>query len=405
MGNMVYNGCKWGILVVLAKLGSPELVGRYGLALALTAPIFMFSNLSLATIQASDARDRNVFGDFLGLRLLCSLASLLIISAVVWSGGYGHDVVLVTLWITLAKLAESVGDVAYGLMQKQQRMDLVSRSMAAKGLLSLATLAVTLRLTGSLSACLAAVVLVWTIVLFLHDLPMAGRWGSIRPVFDRKILASLFWLALPLGFVTGLNSLGQQLPRYAMEHYFGQRELGLFIAILAVGMLPCMIAVALSRSVLPRLSQYYAKREFAHFRRLLVRLTSIGAGVGLVGVLGAAVFGRAFLRLVYTEEYADGNEAFMVIMIFAGVVSASSFLGAAAISTRRFAVQVPVHAAKVTLIGLVCFWAIPVWGARGAAWALVAGALFSSVAYLAIVCLAVRSEQRKQRGTASVSAR
>src|SRR5262245_17210531 len=40
-GNAVYAGCQWGMLMVMAKLGSPEVVGQFALGLAVTGPITM----------------------------------------------------------------------------------------------------------------------------------------------------------------------------------------------------------------------------------------------------------------------------------------------------------------------------------------------------------------------------
>ena len=35
-GNAVYAACQWGMLVVLAKLGSPEMIGQFTLGLAVS---------------------------------------------------------------------------------------------------------------------------------------------------------------------------------------------------------------------------------------------------------------------------------------------------------------------------------------------------------------------------------
>jgi len=43
VGNIVYAGCQWGMLTVLAKIGTTEMVGQFALGLAITAPVFMFS--------------------------------------------------------------------------------------------------------------------------------------------------------------------------------------------------------------------------------------------------------------------------------------------------------------------------------------------------------------------------
>ena len=47
VGNGVYAATQWGVLVVIAKLGAPELVGRFALGLAVCAPVFLLSRLAL----------------------------------------------------------------------------------------------------------------------------------------------------------------------------------------------------------------------------------------------------------------------------------------------------------------------------------------------------------------------
>src|SRR5438105_229334 len=78
-GNIVYAGCQWGMLVVLAKLGNPAMVGTFAFALAVTAPVVLASNLGLSTVQVTDRRGDYDFGHYLGLRLLTAVLSLAII--------------------------------------------------------------------------------------------------------------------------------------------------------------------------------------------------------------------------------------------------------------------------------------------------------------------------------------
>ena len=70
IGSGLYAFCQWGMLVVLAKLCSTQMVGQFALGLAITAPVFMFAGLNLRTVQVTDARRDFQFGDYLGLRLL-----------------------------------------------------------------------------------------------------------------------------------------------------------------------------------------------------------------------------------------------------------------------------------------------------------------------------------------------
>src|SRR5712671_3691040 len=79
-GNVLYSACQWGIVVALAKLGSPEKVGEYAFGMALTAPIVLFANLQLRALLASDVEGRFSFGQYLTFRLVTLAGALLVVA-------------------------------------------------------------------------------------------------------------------------------------------------------------------------------------------------------------------------------------------------------------------------------------------------------------------------------------
>src|SRR4051794_13503685 len=70
VGYSVYSLCQWGMVSILAKAGGAATVGQFALALAVSAPIFMFTNLQLRAVQATDARSEYRFSDYVGLRIV-----------------------------------------------------------------------------------------------------------------------------------------------------------------------------------------------------------------------------------------------------------------------------------------------------------------------------------------------
>src|SRR5947208_17078221 len=67
-GSVIYFGCQWAVTVLLAKLGSAEMVGQFAFALAIVMPVIALTGLQLRVVQATDAKHEFVFGYYLGLR-------------------------------------------------------------------------------------------------------------------------------------------------------------------------------------------------------------------------------------------------------------------------------------------------------------------------------------------------
>src|SRR5690606_38222971 len=110
VGNVVYAACQWAMLAVLARLGSPAMVGEFALALAVCAPIILFLNLQLRNLQATDATGQYRPGDYLALRFATTTVFLVAVAAIVFGFGLAGSIVIVAL----AKAAESVSDVLHG---------------------------------------------------------------------------------------------------------------------------------------------------------------------------------------------------------------------------------------------------------------------------------------------------
>lgn len=390
VGNVVYAGCQWGMLMVLAKLGSPEMVGQFALGLAVTAPIMMLTNLQLRAVQATDARKEYQFGDYLGLRLISTVLALLIIIGIVLITGYRLETALVVLVVGLAKAFESVSDVFYGLLQQHERMDRIAQSMMIKGFLSLTTLGIIVYLTGSVLWGALGLALAWALILIGYDVRSGAlmlRFGSsqhvlptaLYPRWEIHTLARLSRLALPLGIAMMLISLNTNIPRYFIERRLGEYELGIFAALAYLMVAGNTVIAALGQSASPRLAKHYAADNFSAFYTLLFKLICLGMLLGAIGTLVALVAGREILTLLYRPEYAKFWNIFLWLVIASGIGYVSSFLGYGITATRMFHYFI-VPYAIVTMINLgLSIFLIPAYGLQGAAWTIIITNLVSCV--------------------------
>jgi O-antigen/teichoic acid export membrane protein len=413
-GNLVYSGSRWVMLAMLAKLGSPEMVGQFSLGLAVSAPVFMLTNLQLRTIQATDAREEYVFGDYLALRLVMTALAILVIAGIAISSSYRPETAWVVFLVGLSKVFESVSDIFYGLFQRHERMDRVALSMMLRGPSALVLVGVGVLLTTDLIWATVGLVIAFALTLVGYDFPVGRRTlGSVQQTEDRQLLNAsqtvslhprweastltrLVWLSLPLGCVMMLISLRTNIPRYFVEHYLGERELGIFAAMIYLMVVGNQLVVALGRSATPRLANHYAHGNVGAFRVLLFKLIGIGALVGVMGVLGAALWGRGILQVLYRPEYAEHPSVFLWLMIAAAFSHMASFLGYAMTAARQFWAQIPLFVAVNALTVVTCFWLVPSLGLKGGAISYAISMATELLCSLVVVGLALRALSHKE---------
>ncbi len=391
--NIVFQGCQWAMLAVLAKLSRPEIVGDFSLGLAVTAPVILFAGMNLRVMQATDAKGEFRFAHYLGLRLFMLLLACLVILGITGVSGYSVRLCIVILMVGLAKFFDSLSDVIYGLLQQQERMDRISVSRIIQGTLQLAVLAIVFRLTHSLVWATAAFALASGLITLLYDLPSASWilgaptpniWRArgqithylalLKPSWDKAQLKTMFKLALPLGIVAVLGELNRSVPRYFIQHYAGERELGIFSAMFYLAFATGTVFSALIQSATPRLAQYYVSNLRA-FKRLVRQLSLCGAANGIAGILVAVFLYRPLLTLFYKPEYANRPAVFVWLMGMAAATHVASALGGGIAATRKFHWQTPVIVVQQIVIVACCAWFVPRHGILGASWALCAGYL------------------------------
>jgi O-antigen/teichoic acid export membrane protein len=392
IGNAVYAASQWGMVVILAKLGSPEMVGQFALGLAITAPVMMFANMQLRGIQATDAKKEFEFGHYFGLRLITIGLALLCILLLLAILNYSQQMMLVILAVGLAKSVEAVSDVFYGLLQKYERMDWIAKSMMIKGPLSLLALGLGVHLTNTVFWGVVGMVIVWSCVLFGYDLRSGirvvgssniyenfgklsgGQIEKIYPQWHWAELGQLTKMALPLGIVMLFLSINPNLPRYFIEYYWGEYELGIFAAMAYLMVVGGMVINALGQSASPRLARLYADTQLLAFKKLLFMMVVIGIVIAGLGVFVAVMFGQEILTILYQPEYAR-QDVFVLLMLAAGIGYVGSFLGYAMTAARYFHVQLPLFASAAAITAVASFLLIPRIGLPGAALALICGAI------------------------------
>lgn len=388
VGHASYAACQWAMVSVLAKLGSPELVGQYALGIAATAPILMLAQMNLRSVLATDPAFGARFGDYRDLRLGMLLLALIGIAVGAWMNGAGTAVVV---FAGAAQAVEWFSDIYHGLYQRMERMERIAISLAVRGVLSVTALAVVVWSTGSLVWGLAAVTGVRLLVLVVYDSGLAYR-GVLRfaadgadgkPKFAR--LAGLVWTALPLGLVLMLGSLVTNTPRYAIARDLGQHSLGLFSAVASLATAGNFVVNALGQAATPALARHRESGQMNQFRALTLKLVAVGCGLCLLTVAGSLVAGEFILRIAYREEYARESNLLIAFMFAAGIGYVASLLGYSMTACRLFRSQVPLQMACLATTAAASFYCVPRLGLMGAAVAVGAGCGVQVLAEAAIL--------------------
>ena len=361
VGNGGFAACQLGMLVVLARLGTQELVGRYAFGLAITSPIFLFFSLQLRTLLAAHASDDADFNVYLTVRLITTAMATAVVALIGWRHA-SLDAATVIVAIGLSKAIDSLHDVVYGLYWRCNRMDYIAISMLVRGTGGLAAFALTFQLTRSVNAAVVSLSAIWLLVFAAYDGPVAARltpvgstpWWNLP--WSSAMAKRLIWLGFPAGILSWLVSLQIYAPRYFVQHELGEGPLGVFSALAAIFIGLELVARSFNHAAVPRLAKFAASRQSAALFRLVRQLTQFGILLSALLIAGSIVLGRPLISLLFGASYAEHSHLFTIL----------SF---------GFAIRTATMPTAMTLRAVNAYWSL-------------AGVQLLAVAGLSVACMA-----------------
>src|SRR3954452_25032841 len=264
VGNGTDAACQWLVLVVLAKVTDSTTVGQYALALAVTAPIFMFSGLALRTVALTHDRTGLQLGHFVAVRLAASTLSVAAVALV--SLLFDRKAALILFLVALAKCLDSIGDICLTPFQQHGRFGVMATSIGLNGLLTFAGMTAVLLVTPTLELALLASVVASAIASVVLPLTwlrtMRHQLGA--PVVTPSPLTAQAWksstlvgvstLALPLGLASGIASLTNNVPRYVLQVDSSTAALGIFTIITYVVNVSGIVSGSVAQALLPSMT-------------------------------------------------------------------------------------------------------------------------------------------------------
>ncbi len=206
-GSLTYSISSVILLMVVSRLTSARDADTFSIAYSIGQLLSTIGFFQVRNYQATDIQEKYSFQDYLAFRILTNVVMIFSIAVYCAAKGYTGEKLLVVWILCLYKGAESFADLAQGMFQQKERLDLAGRSIVYRMVISMALFLTTLAVTHNLvtgcvvllvSAVLCMLAFDWN---WLRDFTSVRLNGADLPRYKKKI-CRLFWTCLPL-FING----------------------------------------------------------------------------------------------------------------------------------------------------------------------------------------------------------
>lgn len=353
-GEFIYAISQWLVLSGLTKLTTPEQVGQFGLALGISAPVFLFVSMRIQQIVATDYLEKYKFGEYLGLGILAGLFGLVVVLGICIISRFDVITCVIVFLVSTTKYMEIISCTVYGLIQQHTTTKAIGQAKTIRGLGGMAFFLVGVYSTTQLWVGLALMNIWWMLVLLFFEFSVARRLvDKVMPIVDGRILLILK-SSIFLGIVAGLTSLNTNITRYFLTYFHGYSSVGYYSAILYVATGIGMFNVSLGFAVQPTLAEKFHE-NLPLFKKVFWKYLLINLSLGAICIVGALLFGKLFLRIAYTQEYVQYHFEFVMIMVVCAISMIMSAITMTLTACQKFASQALLFTCAV-LLTLVAGW-------------------------------------------------
>ena len=305
VGNVIYLGCQWLIVVLVTNMGGFRDAGVLSVAMSVSATFQTVAMFGIRSFQVSDLNGEYSDTHYVGFRTVTCALSLILCMGFALAARYWSFQLLAIFLFMLFRLAESFSDVLHGVAQKNNRLDIAGKSFAIKGIGLLAVFYASFRIAGNLCLSLffmAAFSIASTAVYDLLVVRRLARFSLIAPMRETLPMALR---TLPLCVYLFLHSSISTVPKLFLERMTGEELLGAYSSIFSSSLLLSTAAGFLYQPFVPTFAKAWQERDAKRFFKLLFRLIGAIALIGAVALIAAHFLADFLFSLIFGEQIRE----------------------------------------------------------------------------------------------------
>ncbi|EOT28300.1 hypothetical protein C805_00442 [Eubacterium sp. 14-2] len=397
-GSVFYCVCQWLITILVVWLDSYGAAGDLSLAMTTSSSFSAIALFSMRNFQVSDVTEEYSAGQYVSSRILtCGAAVISCLAVSLLSGNTPYEVLCIGAFMVI-RVAEAVVDVLHGINQKYMRYDLIGKSYMIRGIFTVVSFCAGMALVGNLMVTLMIMAGLNLLTAILYDWRNTGKLeGFSICLKDRKIL-NLLTACVPIVVFSFLLSLENLIPKTILKEQYGRDQLGIYSSMASPTLVVQVFASVAFNPFLPAFSLAYQQGELKRFRNMFHKSLVVLAAMCLVVTLGAVLFGKVGLKILFGPDILEHYGLFLPIVWCTILTALIWILSSLVVALRR------IQWLLIGMIGdfLVCVLAAePVVGIyeKNGVSILQIGAYAVYIIYLIAVCeISTRKEKTDKEG-------
>ena len=377
------------LLMVVTRTMGTEYAGMFTITYTLTQMLATIGSFGMRNFQVSDTKDEYSFHNYYTSRILSVFLMVVVCIGYALYLGYGGTKLLTVIVLCMYRVTDDFEDVFHGEIQKQKRLDVASRMMAARIILSSIAFAVTCVITRALLISCVVMTICSTVLFVYMSLCVCDNYKNISLKIQMQNTFMLLFVCTPVCISGFLYNYLVNAPKYAIDRNLDNDTQTifsiLFMPIFAINVLSSFVF----KPVIVYMGTYWNNGEKGKFIKTVLKQIVVVVVITAVLDLAGLICGVEVLGIVYGVNLKKYRWLFVLLIAFGGLAALVSYLVVVLTVIRKQFYIIVAYAAGF-LFSVICIDRIVsengIWGA-GIAYGVIMGIVLSILTIVLLVSL------------------
>lgn len=353
-------------LVVVTRLNGLINAGIFTLSFATACMFYVIATYSGRTYQVTETDDKINDNDFICHRIIAALI-MIIISIIfgIVSQYTGIKMIIFMLLCTL-KAIEAICDVFHGIIQKNNRLDIVGKSLFLRSILNILIFVIIDKLSNNLILSTISLIVVDIAVLFFVDIRYSLKYQEKSSKINYQAVYKIFILGF---FTFGFSFIANYLvnaPRYAIDSIMSEEYQTIFGIVVMPATIIMLINQFIIQPLITTLKDSYSDKDKKTFLNLIYKIIGVTIITGLVSIILAYFLGIPVLNLLYGIKLDTYLYSLLAILLGATLYTISNVLSNGLIILRKTKIQLAIYLITSIFAFTISYRLVNMYGFDGA---------------------------------------
>lgn len=327
-------------LVIVTRINGLNDAGIFSYGFATACLFFTISIYSTRAFQVTDLNEEHKSSDYLYNRLTTSAIMLIIALLFCLWRGYNLYKSSILLLLCFYKVVETIDETLYGIMQKDNRLDLAGKSMTYRSIINYIVFLVIDLLTNNLIIAIVGLIISYILFMVIVNRKYLKTVKVTKKAFSFKTNRELLIIGWNTFLFTFFTIYLMNAPRYAIDFYLTEELQSIYGIIAMPAMVMSLLSQFIAHPFLVNISKSLQDNDKKSVKKVIRNLLLVLTILGVLVIGAAYLLGIPVLELIYGVELKAYKWDFMIIMLGALFYGLSILISYILIAMRKTFCQV-----------------------------------------------------------------